>query len=390
MFLSTIPYRVLCSLTSKDKIYAVLPLYHSGGGMLGVGAALMSGATMVLRKKFSASNFTSDCLKYQCTSFQYIGELCRYLVAIPPNDRDKTLKSIKTAYGNGMRPDVWEVFQKRYNIEHIVEFYGATEGNASLFNCFDKVGALGHIPPLLDAVYPLRILRTDPEDRTKPLRDPITGRCVACGAGEVGLLVSQIFSNRKFEGYTDEKATNDKILKGVFKEGDAFFNTGDLLSRDAAGYYFWSDRIGDTFRWKGENVATTEVAEVLSVCAGIKDVTVYGVSVAGCDGRAGMAAIAIHTDPPVDRGVMLADIVKQTKTHLPAYSRPLFLRVKVNGEPLETTSTFKHVKGALTTEGFNPALSKGDVLYYYQSKSEAYSEITPQVYEDILSQKIRF
>ena len=226
MFLSTIPYRVLCDLTPADRIYTVLPLYHSGGGMLGVGAALMSGATMVLRKKFSASNFTSDCLKYKITSFQYIGELCRYLTAIPSNEKDSTLTSIRTAYGNGMRPDVWEIFQKRYNVQHIVEFYGATEGNASLFNCFDKVGALGHIPPLLDPVYPLRILKTDSDDRTKPLRDPTTGRCIACKAGEVGLLVSQIFSNRKFEGYTDAKATNEKILKNVFKEGDAYFNTG--------------------------------------------------------------------------------------------------------------------------------------------------------------------
>jgi acyl-CoA synthetase (AMP-forming)/AMP-acid ligase II len=371
-FLSTLPYRTLCDLTVKDRIYTVLPLYHSAAGLLGVGAALSSGATMVLRKKFSASNFTSDCLKHRITSFQYIGELCRYLIAAPGNVLDFQLSSIRTCFGNGMRPDVWVKFQKRYSVKHVVEFYGATEGNASLFNNFDKVGSLGFVPRLLDALHPLKILRTEADDQTKPLRDA-NGKCVECRVGEVGLLVSQIYPSRKFDGYTDAKATNDKILRDVLVKEDMFFNTGDLLYRDGPGFFYWSDRIGDTFRWKGENCATSEVGAVLAACVGVKDVTVYGVSVPGCDGRAGMGVIAmsaanasgaaggIQTDAAskdvktVDVSAevvaeMLKDVVRNCKQHLASYSRPLFLRVKASGTQLLTTTTFKHIKTDLVKE----------------------------------------
>jgi acyl-CoA synthetase (AMP-forming)/AMP-acid ligase II len=218
--------------------------------MLGVAGCLRSGACMVLRKKFSARNFASDCVKHKCTSMQYIGELCRYLCSTPPS-LDEPRLTLKSAFGNGLRPEVWTEFQKRYQVEHIIEFYASTEGNLGLFNNTDVVGALGYVPTFCDFIYPIRILRTDPDDPTIPFRNA-DGRCEVCKPGEVGLLVGEINNNRvdrRFDGYTDKGATAKKVLFDVFKPKDSYFNTGDLLYRDKYGFFFWSDRTGDTFRW---------------------------------------------------------------------------------------------------------------------------------------------
>jgi fatty-acyl-CoA synthase len=273
---------------------------------------------------------------------QYIGELCRYLVNLAPNPLDQQL-SIRVAFGNGMRKEYWEKFQERYKVKNIIEFYAATEGNIGLFNCFEKVGPLGYIPRFLDFIYPLKIVKTDPHDQSVPYRNS-KGFCELCELNEPGLLLGEITTSRRFEGYTDKKATNAKILKDVFRKGDSYFNTGDLLSRDAEGYYYWSDRIGDTFRWKGENVSTTEVSEVISECHCVDDVVVYGVSVPNTDGKPGMAAI-VGKDNALD----LSEIEAECAKHLPVYARPLFLRLKSDGK-LPTTSTHKYVKHDLVNE----------------------------------------
>lgn len=221
--------------------------------MLGVGGALSTGACMILRKKFSARQFSSDCVKYKCNSAQYIGELCRYLINAPPSADDAKLR-LDYAFGNGLRPDVWTKFQKRYNVKHIVEFYASTEGNFALFNATDHVGALGFVPRIVDFLYPVKIVKMDPERNDMPYRNA-QGLCEFAKPDEVGLLIGVIDNkrvDRRFDGYTDSAATDKKVIRNAFKEGDCFFNSGDLVRRDIYGWFYWSDRTGDTFRWKGE------------------------------------------------------------------------------------------------------------------------------------------
>lgn len=338
-----IPFSISCSINQNDKIYLVLPMYHSAC-CIGVCTALYSNSTIILRKKFSVSQFSFDCIRYKITHFQYIGELCRYLVNEKPNDLDKNVK-IKYAIGNGLRPEIWAKFQERYNVGGIVEFYAATEGNVFLFNPTNRLGALGYIPRFLDRVYPTSLVRPDPADSSMPFRND-ANRCELCAPGEVGLLVCEIQAKagRGFAGYTDEVATQKKILKGLFKDNDSYFNTGDLLFRDADGFFYWSDRVGDTFRWKGENVSTAQVGEVLATLPWCRDVTVYGVAAA--DGRAGMAAVV----PTEDAAVDLAELRAVCRNNLPSYASPIFLRIKPAAERLEVTVTFKHIRSALVAE----------------------------------------
>lgn len=267
VWIGSLPLAVLCDLQPGERVYTTLPLYHSAGGLLGVGACIRYKGCMVLRKKFSAKNFASDCHKYRCAVFQYIGELCRYLCATPPQPLDGQL-SLRCAFGNGLRPEIWEQFQHKYRIKHIVEFFLATEANVGMFNCFDRVGALGYIPRWADLLYPVFLVKPDPENKEIPLRGSINngsnrvsssisdkGFCQVCPANEPGLVISSINEkrfDRRFDGYSDEKASKKKVLTDVFRVGDRYFNTGDLMTRDADGYFFWSDRAGDTYRWKGE------------------------------------------------------------------------------------------------------------------------------------------
>lgn len=399
---SCVPHLV-CKMKSTDRFYSVLPLYHSAGGMLGLGGCLQSGATMVLRKKFSASNFASDCARHKCTMIQYIGELGRYLVNAPESIHEDHLR-IRVAFGNGMRPEYWEKFQKRYHVEHVVEFYAATEGNVFLFNDRDKVGALGYVPPGAQWMYPNFIIKTEEEDKSKPWRDPSTGRCVQSKPNEPGLLISPVLKNRVFDGYTSKTDTEKKMLHGIFNESDTFFNTGDLLTVDAEGYYYWSDRAGDTFRWKGENVATTEITAALSSLPSVKDVNVVGVTVPHCDGRAGLAMISLGDGSNLDIDSFCHDLHTLCKQDLPAYARPLFLRLQsddgegsatdgTNGKPaktLQATVTFKHVKGDIVKQGFDPALVGGDALYYFDAKANKYKDITTEAFAEITRGAIRF
>lgn len=384
------PAFIFLRLTPKDRFYNCLPLYHSSGGMMALGACILSGAPMVLRKKFSARSFTADCLKYRCTTMQYIGELCRYLINAPPNADDHKVK-LRAVMGNGMRPDVWVLFQKRYNVQRIVEFYGATEANVAFFNSTGKVGALGYFPSPLKHFLPLALLRVDPLNKEVPIRDE-QGHCVPVVDGEVGLLCALIDNkqiSRRFDGYSDKAATNKKLLANVFKDGDSYFNTGDLLSCQD-GYYFWSDRVGDTFRWKGENVATTEVENALSACPHFDDVSVYGVTVPDCDGRVGMAAIILKEGVAVDSKEWSQHFIAECEKNLAAYSRPAFLRVQAS---LVVTATFKHQKANLVKDGFDPAneeiLKSKDVLFFYSQREKKVIPLDAALYKQIIQGDVK-
>ncbi len=340
-----------------DRLYDCLPMYHSVGGIVAVGAMLVKGGSVLIRRRFSASRLWDDVVDGDCTIFQYIGELCRYLTASPPHPKERA-HQLRLACGNGLAGDVWGTFQNRFALPRILEFYAATEGSVSLYNCEGKQGAIGRVPAFLSHRFPIALIRCEPQTGT-PTRDA-AGHCMPCDLDEPGEAIGLIAPGRPFDGYTDADASDRKILTDVFTPGDRWFRTGDLMRKDAAGYYYFVDRIGDTYRWKGENVATTEVAAVLRACPGVTDAAVYGVPVPGHEGRAGMAAIS--TDPRFDLGVLRAHLVSS----LPDYAQPLFLRICPT---LEMTGTFKLTKATLAAESFTDAT---DPVWFNDRHSAAF------------------
>jgi len=312
--------------------------------------------------------------------FQYIGELCRYLLKAQASE-DETRHRLRMACGNGLRGDIWEAFQARFSIPRILEFYAATEGNFSLFNVEGKVGAIGRIPPLLAHRFPAAIVRTDAE-REMPLRGG-DGLCIACARGEIGEAIGRIGTadtgGGRFEGYTDPAETEKKILRNVFETGDAWFRTGDLMRLDEQGFFHFIDRLGDTFRWKGENVATSEVNEAILDCPGVRDATTYGVAVAGNDGRAGMAAIVTGCD------FDFRTFTDHLTDRLPAYAHPLFVRISAG---IDATETFKQKKQQLIRDGFDPDIV-ADPLFLHDPQSGAYRPLDNAVYAQIMAGSIR-
>ncbi len=358
---------------SDDVEYLALPLYHSAGGVVAVGRVLCGGGTLAIRRRFSASQFWDDVRRYDATCFQYIGEFCRYLMAQPerPDDRNH---SIKVVSGNGLRPDVWESFQKRFGIPKIIEFYGATEGNTIMVNFTGKVGAVGYYPPILSFLNNARIVKFDVASETH-LRGP-DGFCIECGPDEEGEMLGRISNTAgRFEGYTSAEASEKKILRDVFKKGDAWFRSGDLLSSDREGYFYFVDRIGDTFRWKGENVSTQEVAELLSDFPGLTMINVYGVEVPGADGRAGMLAFVPEKGVEFDG----AALYRHVGAKLPAYAAPLFVRAL---QDAEVTGTFKLRKVDLQKQGFDPEFVS-DPLFVRDESAASYVPLTPELAGEI-------
>ncbi len=365
--------------TPKDRVYVTLPLYHATGGVGGVGAALMSGAAVIIRGKFSASQFFNDCIKYEATVFMYIGELCRYLLNAPENPNERNHK-IRVCMGNGLRPEVWGPFQERFALPKIVEFYGSTEGNVALFNLPGKQGSIGRIPKYLENTLQTRIVKFDVESEDVIRGDD--GFCVLADEMEAGEAIGKIDETKpggSFEGYNNKEATQKKILTDVFEKGDRWFRTGDLLKKDDRGYYYFVDRIGDTFRWKGENVATSEVAEVLSQVPGLTEANVYGVAVPDTDGRAGMASVVIEGEPDLAK---LAEILERD---LPPYAHPMFLRVQ--GE-MEVTGTFKHRKVDLVKEGYDPD-TISDPVFFKDPASGQYKQLDSDLFNQINKGEIR-
>jgi fatty-acyl-CoA synthase len=370
----------LTGATSEDRLYDCLPLFHSVGGIVAPCSMLNAGASVVVSDKFSVGNFWSDVARWDCTLFQYIGELCRYLLKAPASEFE-TSHRLRLACGNGLRGDIWEAFQARFAIPRILEFYAATEGNFSLYNVEGKPGAIGRIPPLLAHRFPAAIVRVDPELGT-PLRDA-NGLCIACARDEVGEAVGRIGTadqgGGRFEGYTDEAQTEKKILRDVQAKGDAWFRTGDLMRIDPHGYFHFVDRIGDTFRWKGENVATSEVNAAVAECPGVTEATTYGVEIPGADGRAGMTAIVI------DSGFDLQEFAAHLSRRLPAYACPVMIRICAM---LDSTETFKQKKQELMREGFDPH-HVIDPLFFREPKSGEYRPIDAQAYARLVDGSIR-
>jgi fatty-acyl-CoA synthase len=371
----------LTNAAPGDRLYNCLPLYHSVGGIVAPCSMLFAGGSVALAKKFSATNFWSDLVGFDCTLLQYIGELCRYLLKAPVSEFENRHR-LRLACGNGLRGDIWEEFRARFAIPQILEFYAATEGNFSLYNVEGKVGAIGRIPSMLVHRFPAAIVKVDAESGV-PLRDE-GGLCVACARNEIGEAVGRIGtadeSGGRFEGYTDMVESEKKVLRDVFAKGDAWFRTGDLMRLDEQGFFHFVDRVGATFRWKGENVATSEVNEAIRGCEGVLDATTYGVEIPGHDGRAGMAAIVVAESFDFKR--LAAHLTRR----LPPYAHPLFLRISAS---LDSTETFKQKKQVLMREGFDPAAAS-EPLHYREPKSGDYLPLDAQVHARIASGVIRF
>ena len=371
----------MMNVRGEDRMYNCLPMYHSVGGVVAIGAMLVAGASAVVKDRFSARQFWSDIERWECTIFQYIGELCRYLLRAPVSSAESGHK-IRLCCGNGLRPDVWAQFQSRFRIAQILEFYASTEGNVSIFNCEGKPGSIGRIPPFLAHRFPAKVVAFDFASQL-PLRNE-AGRCFQCGVNEVGEMIGKIADDGsvgsfRFEGYTSREETEKKIVRHAFQPGDAWFRTGDLMRADEKGFLYFVDRIGDTFRWKGENVATLEVAEAITSFAGVLEANVYGVRVPGAEGRAGMAALVVG--PEFDVGGLWAHLCDQ----LPEYACPLFLRIC---SAIETTSTFKHKKNDLADQGYDPAIVE-DPLYVNDRSLRSFVLLDRSVYERIQGGEIR-
>jgi fatty-acyl-CoA synthase len=363
---------VMFEFEPGDKLYCALPLYHASALLLGAGACLATGTPMAIRESFSARAFWPDVKRYGATAMIYIGELCRYLLGAPPSP-DERGHRLRVAVGNGMRPDVWTPFQERFGIEKIREFYAATEAPGFLVNLSGRVGSVGRMP--LAGMGWLSIVKYD-VDQDAHVRGA-GGFCVECGPDEPGELLVRLpkllqVGAFEFRGYTDADATKKKVLTDVFEPGDRYFRSGDLLRRDADGFYYFVDRIGDTYRCKGENVSTAEVADVLSRAAGVVEVTVVGVQIPAIEGQFGLAAVVVEGDLDVEA---FQEVAKE----LPSYAKPRFVRVL--GE-LEKTGTFKVQKGTLKKEGADPARVR-DRLYVWDTTR--YVPLTEAIYEEIIA-----
>jgi citronellyl-CoA synthetase len=366
-------YGVVClNIQPEDRVYNCLPLYHSTGLVIGLGSVLWAGASTVLRRRFSASNFLKEVREQRCNTFVYVGELCRYLMNQPAqaDDADNPLEKM---IGNGLRPDIWKPFKARFGVPRVHEIYGASEGNSGFVNAFNKDETIGF------GVTPHVLVKYDDEE-DEIIRDP-HGMCIPVPRGQPGLLLNKIDAKAPFDGYTDKAASAKKVVHNVVTGGDRYFNTGDLIREVDVGFAFWQrhyqfvDRTGDTFRWKGENCSTNEVGEQLNGFDAIASANVYGVEIPGTNGRAGMAALILKGDS-LDLDAFSAHV----EGALPSYARPIFLRVQ---HDQETTSTFKLVKKTLREEGFDPDQVGSDSLYVMKPGNATYEPLSCEYFEII-------
>jgi len=371
----------LMDTRATDRMLNCLPMYHSVGGVVAIGALLVKGGSVVIRPRFSASRFWDDVVEWDCTLFQYIGELCRYLVNAPSHPREAQHR-LRLCCGNGLRSDVWLEFKDRFRIPHILEFYASTEGNVSLYNCDGLPGAIGRIPSFLAHRSNLALVKFDVESGD-PIRNA-EGFCLRCKPNEIGEAIGKISkdgsnSTSRFEGYADKEASEGKILRSVFEPDDAWFRTGDLMRKDDLGYFYFVDRIGDTFRWKGENVSTMEIATHISAYPEVLEAVVYGVSITGTEGRAGMVALVAGENFNLD-----AFFVYLTET-LPDYACPLFLRLC---EKIEITGTFKSNTHELARDGYDPEEVK-DPLFFNDRLLGSFVKLDAELYQRLQNGETR-
>ncbi len=356
-------------LHSDDTLYCCLPLYHNNALTVSVGSALNSGAALALGKSFSASRFWDEVISYDATAFVYIGEICGYLLNQPPKPTDRAHK-VRVIVGNGLRPAIWDEFTQRFGIPRVCEFYAASEGNTAFVNVFNVSKSTGICPS------PVAFVEYD-ADSGEPARGA-DGRLRKVKRGEPGLMLSKINALQPFDGYTDKAASEKKLVRNAFKDGDVWFNTGDLMRSQGLGHAAFADRLGDTFRWKVENVATTEVEAAVASNPLIEECTVFGVEVPGAGGRAGMAAVQLKDGKEFD-GKALADAFYG---HLPAYAVPLFVRVVPE---LAHTSTFKSQKVDLRKQGYGADIE--DPLYVLAGRDEGYVPFYPEYPDEVTAGK---
>lgn len=368
----------ILSAVPDDVQYCCLPLYHNSGINLAWGATIMTGSTMALRRKFSASEFWNDVRKYNATIFVYIGELCRYLNNQPvqPDDGDNPLLYIG---GNGMRGDYWLEFKERFKIKRIVEIYGATEGVGALIN---KKGIPGMIGKLNVLWMKMGEVAAYDQDREEFIRDE-KGFVKKCKVGEKGMFLAEINKFSPFPGYKNNKgATHSKIMEDVFKKGDTYFISGDVFKLHEKNYVSFVDRLGDTFKWKGEVVATNEVADIINRFGKIEDCNVYGVEVEKSEGRCGMASLTLLPGTEINLEEFADFIVE----NLPVYARPYFVRIR---DEKDVTTSFKQIKTGLQKEGFDPS-KISDRLYFLNPDLKKYIKLDQEEYKKIQSGEYRF
>jgi fatty-acyl-CoA synthase len=381
LMLATHAFAAIMNTRASDRMYNCLPLYHTAGGLLATGPLLLKGGSVVIRERFSAREFWDDVARWDCTLLQYIGEFCRYLVNSSPQPNERAHK-LRMACGNGLRPDVWPEFKQRFQIPRIMEFYAATEGNVTIFNFDGKEGAVGRVPWFLAHRFPIKVVRFDVETQ-QPVRDG-DGFCIECEPDEPGEVIGKILRDAskpaaRFEGYATQNETEKKILHDVFLKGDVWFRTGDLMRKDKDGYFFFVDRIGDTFRWKGENVSTTEVEEAIGHFDGVHEANVYGVTVPGRDGRAGMAVIVAAGN------LNLSALREHLANRLPDYALPVFLRTR---NEIDVTATFKQKKVDLVKQGFDPSAT-ADPIYFNDPTAKTFVRLDKALFDRVGAGEVR-
>jgi len=371
---------IIQRLKRKDRLYNCLPLYHATGLNMGWQSTVHVGASMVIRRKLSVSAFWDDIRKYECTSFVYIGEFIRYLMSRPEQSNDADNPIVKSV-GNGLRPDIWMDFKKRFNIDRIGEFYGASEGNSGFVNALNKNCTVGMgVAPMVLAAYDVA--------NDKVVRDD-QGMLIPVEEGEPGLLLIEITEKTSFEGYTSDEATNSKIFQNVLEEGDRYFNTGDLLKQIDVGFSFglkhyqFVDRVGDTFRWKGENVSTNEIGEIINTHPDIHISNIYGVEIPGTNGKAGMAALILREGLTGSENLDIAGLSQHLAGNLPAYAQPIFLRL-LKEQP--TTTTMKLLKSDLREQAYHLDRTDDEILVLKPGES-VYAPLDREFYDLIVAEK---
>lgn len=369
-------YGHILNLDQEDVLYSTLPLYHATGMVVCWTGVIAGQAAFAIRRKFSRSSFWDDVRFYDASAIGYVGELCRYLLDSEPSPADRQHR-VRKMIGNGMRPNIWNEFKQRFGIDEVLELYASSEGNIGFSNIFNFDNTVGFSP------MPYAIVRFDKEQNA-PVRDE-QGFCQKVRVGETGLLIGKITARTPFDGYTDPEKNRAVILENVFKPGDQYFNTGDLVRNIGFRHAQFVDRLGDTFRWKGENVSTTEVENLLCGHPHVIEAVVYGVEIPNTNGRAGMAAITLHTDAVLDE-TALQELLTHFREQLPAYAVPLFLRVL---QQVETTETFKYPKNTLKEQHYNPELCQ-DQLYVWLPGEHRYQPLSPEMYQQIQQSQYRF
>lgn len=368
-------YTAMC-LNKDDVMYVTLPFYHATALVICWGSVLAGHATLAMRKSFSASEFWSDIRKYNATSFGYVGELCRYLMNQEPSSNDKR-HQVKKIVGNGLRPNIWTDFKERFGIENVIELYASSEGNIGMLNILNLDNTVGV------CMFPYAIVKYD-QDKQEPVKNS-KGRYIPVKKGDPGLLITKITRLTQPASYTDPEKTKQLILRNVFIDGDKWFNTGDMMRDIGFRHMQFVDRLGDTFRWKGENVSTTELENVISKFAYINEAVVYGVEIPGTNGRAGMATIVPKGDAAQLEN-RLKELLTYFQKNLPHYAIPIFLRIKTD---LDITGTFKYKKSDLKKEGYNPDITK-DAIYALLPKSSEYKKLDRVNYHNIISEQFNF